>query len=109
MYSSKILNGVPVSLDLVSKLFLVGFGSTGIFGPFIGRLVDTVGRKAGTIAYAALYSLGALSTRASTLPLLLAGRLAGGLGTSLLHSAPEAWLVAEHEKAVSRWKERAKY
>jgi MFS family permease len=52
VYSSKILNGAPVSLDLVSKLFLVGFASTGLFGPFIGRLVDTVGRKAGTLAFA---------------------------------------------------------
>jgi MFS family permease len=98
VYSSKILNGSPVSLDLVSKLFLVGFASTGIFGPFIGRLVDTVGRKAGTIAYALLYSIGALSTRSNSLPVLLGGRLSGGLGTSLLHSAPESWLVSEHQK-----------
>jgi hypothetical protein len=47
VYSSKIINGLPVSLDLVSKIFLVGFATTGVFGPFIGRFVDTVGRKAG--------------------------------------------------------------
>ena len=99
VYSSKIINGLPVSLDLVSKIFLVGFATTGIFGPFIGRLVDTVGRKAGTLAYAALYTLGALSTKSTLLPLLLLGRVAGGLGTSLLFSAPEAWLVGEHQKA----------
>jgi hypothetical protein len=29
----------------------------------------------------------------------LLGRVAGGLGTSLLFSAPEAWLVGEHQKA----------
>jgi MFS transporter, MFS domain-containing protein family, molybdate-anion transporter len=99
VYSSKIINGLPVSLDLVSKIFLVGFATTGIFGPFIGRLVDTVGRKAGTLAYAALYTLGALSTKSTLLPLLLLGRVSGGLGTSLLFSAPEAWLVGEHQKA----------
>lgn len=98
VYSTKILNGSPVSLDLVSKLFLVGFASTGLFGPFIGRLVDSVGRKAGTVAYALLYALGALSTRSNRLAVLLAGRFSGGLGTSLLHSAPEAWLVSEHQK-----------
>lgn len=98
VYSSKIINGAPVSLDMVSKLFLVGFASTGLFGPWIGKLVDTVGRKAGTIAFAALYTLGALSTRSSLLPLLLLGRVAGGIGTSLLFSAPEAWLVGEHQK-----------
>ena len=58
VYMSKIINGQPVGLDLVSKLFLVGFASTGIFGPYIGRLVDSVGRKAGTIAYAILYAIG---------------------------------------------------
>ena len=99
VYSSKIIGGNPVSLDLVSKIFLVGFATTGIFGPLLGRLVDTVGRKAGTLAYAALYAIGALSTRSALLPLLLLGRVAGGLGTSLLFSAPEAWLVGEHQKA----------
>ena len=98
VYSSKIINGLPVSFDLVSKIFLVGFATTGIFGPFIGRFVDTIGRKAGTLAYAALYTIGALSTRSALLPLLLLGRVAGGLGTSLLFSAPEAWLVGEHQK-----------
>jgi len=98
VYSSKLINGLPVSLDMVSKLFLVGFATTGIFGPFIGRLVDSQGRKLGTLAYVLLYSLGALSTKSSQLSTLLLGRIAGGLGTSLLFSAPEAWLVGEHNK-----------
>lgn len=98
VYSSKIINSLPVSLDLVSKLFLVGFASTGIFGPWIGRLVDTVGRKAGTLVYALMYTIGALSTRSSALSLLLLGRVAGGVGTSLLFSAPEAWLVGESQQ-----------
>ena len=58
VYSSKIINGVDVSMDLVSKIFLVGFATTGIFGPWLGRMVDTMGRKAGTLAYAALYAIG---------------------------------------------------
>ena len=98
VYSTKVFNGVPATLDLVSKLFLVGFASTGIFGPWIGRFVDTIGRKAGTLAFAVLYAIGALSTRSNLLGVLLLGRLAGGLGTSLLFSAPEAWLVGEHQK-----------
>jgi MFS family permease len=98
VYSSKIFNGAPATLDLVSKLFLVGFATTGVFGPWIGQFVDTVGRRAGTLAFAALYAAGALSTRSNMLWALLLGRVAGGLGTSLLFSAPEAWLVAEHQK-----------
>lgn len=105
VYSSKVFNGVPVSLDLVSKLFLVGFATTGIFGPWIGRFVDTVGRKAGTLAYAVLYAIGALTTRSNQLATLFLGRFAGGLGTSLLFSAPEAWLVGEYQRggADSKW------
>lgn len=98
VYSSKVIGGLPVSLDMVSKLFLVGFASTGLFGPWVGRMVDAVGRKAGTLAFAALYTVGALSTRSSLLPLLLLGRVAGGVGTSLLFSAPEAWVVGEHTR-----------
>ena len=98
VYSSKIIDGAPVALDMVSKIFLVGFATTGIFGPWIGKTVDTVGRKAGTLAFALLYALGALSTQSIILPILLLGRVASGLGTSLLFSAPESWLVGEHQK-----------
>eukprot|EP00960_Hanusia_phi_P022517 666460-Hanusia_phi.AAC.4 len=69
----------------------------------------------GCIAFGLIYSLSALSTRAASLPLLLLGRLLGGqkntvavrsltsfagTATSLLFSAPEAWLVGEHGKQV---------
>jgi hypothetical protein len=39
VYSSKIIKNQVVSLDLVSKLFLIGFASTGIFGPWLGTLL----------------------------------------------------------------------
>jgi len=93
-----MINGAPVSLDLVSKLFLIGFGTTGLLGPSVGRVVDSKGRKAGTLAFALLYTIGALSVRSTTLSVLMLGRLAGGIGTSLLFSAPESWLVGEHIK-----------
>ena len=98
VYSSKIINGLQVTPDLVSKLFLVGFASTGILGPWVGSFVDNFGRKAGTLAFVLLYSLGALSTASNNLWVLLAGRFASGVGTSLLHSAPEAWLVGDYMK-----------
>ena len=124
VYASKVLNGQKVSMDMVSKLFLVGFASTGLFGPWIGRFVDVCGRKLGilvtfifihslirslimffshcpgTILFTVLYSLSALSTRSNALSVLMLGRLAGGLGTSLLFSSPEAWLVSEQQKQV---------
>ena len=64
----------------------------------MGRLTDSKGRKAGTLAFAAFYTIGALTTRSPLLWVLLLGRLAGGIGTSLLFSAPEAWLVGEAQR-----------
>ena len=79
----------------VSRLFLTGFASTAIFGPIVGRACDAYGRKAGTVAFALLYAASALSTRSNILGVLLVGRILGGIGTSLLFSAPESWLVGE--------------
>ena len=93
VYASKVFNGQPASLSLVSKLFLTGFGATALFGPSVGRITDSQGRKAGTLAFALFYTIGALTTRSPLLWVLLLGRLAGGIGTSLLFSAPEAWLA----------------
>lgn len=98
VYASKIFNGAPVSLALISQLFLVGFASTAVFGPLMGRLSDAYGRKKGTLAFTALYSIGALSTKSLLLPVLMAGRFLNGIGTSLLFSAPESWLVGEANK-----------
>jgi len=99
VYASKVINGVAVSTQGVANLFLTGFGSTALFGAVVGGLVDSLGRKRGSLAFAAFYTLSALSTKCGTLPLLLAGRVAGGIGTSLLFSAPEAWLVSEHQRS----------
>lgn len=95
VYSSKIFNGAPATLATVSRLFLTGFASTALFGPIVGRASDSKGRKRGTLAFALLYSLGAASTKSNLLGVLLIGRVLSGIGTSLLFSAPEAWLVGE--------------
>jgi MFS family permease len=79
----------------VSCLFITGFASTALFGPLVGRLCDSYGRKAGTLVFSLLYSLSAMSTKSNILGVLLAGRVMGGIGTSLFSSAPEAWLVGD--------------
>lgn len=99
VYSSKVFNGVQASMGIVSKLFLTGFASTALFGPLVGRAADSYGRKKGTLAFCLLYALGAMSTKSPLLLVLLLGRLSSGIGTSLLFSAPEAWLVGEAQKS----------
>ena len=79
----------------MSLLFLAGFASTALSGPIVGRLCDTYGRRAGTIAFSFLCGLGACSTESDVLGVLILGRLVGGIGSSLLHCAPESWLVGE--------------
>eukprot|EP01032_Pedospumella_encystans_P005474 gene5474-6505_t len=41
VFSSKTFNGMPVTSDMVGKIFLLGFATTGLVGPFLGQLVDT--------------------------------------------------------------------
>lgn len=99
VYASKIVNGAPASMSLVSNLFLTGFASTALFGPLVGRATDQGGRKKGTLAFAVLYAAGALTTKSPLLKVLFVGRILSGIGTSLLFSAPESWLVGEAQKS----------
>jgi len=94
-YKSKVFNGVEASMSLVSKIFLIGFAATAIFGPSIGKATDKYGRKAGTIAFCALYSIGIASIKSNALWVLFLGRIIVGCALSLLFSAPEAWLNGE--------------
>ncbi|GKY93926.1 hypothetical protein MPSEU_000359500 [Mayamaea pseudoterrestris] len=101
VYASKIFHGVPASMTLISRLFLTGFASTAIFGPSVGRAADFYGTKKATIAFSFIYALGAMSTKSPLLQVLFVGRILSGIGTSLLFSAPEAWLVSEAQKTNS--------
>uniref|UniRef100_A0A7S2YH79 Molybdate-anion transporter n=1 Tax=Entomoneis paludosa TaxID=265537 RepID=A0A7S2YH79_9STRA len=99
VYTSKIFDGAPASMALVSKLFLTGFASRAVFGPSVGRASDQYGRKKATLAFCAIYALGALSTKSPLLSVLLLGRVLSGVGTALLFSAPESWLVGAAQKS----------
>jgi MFS transporter, MFS domain-containing protein family, molybdate-anion transporter len=99
VYASKVFNGVPATMRLVSQLFLTGFASTALFGPSVGRAADQYGRKKATLAFCLVYAAGAWSTKSPLLTILLLGRVLSGIGTSLLFSAPESWLVGEAQKS----------
>ena len=63
VYASKVINGIAINSAGVARLFLTGFGSTALFGAVVGGLVDTLGRKRGSLAFSLMYALSALSTR----------------------------------------------
>jgi MFS family permease len=79
-------------------LFVCGFGSSMIFGTFVGSLADKFGRKKFTLLYCVLYSLACISKHFSSFWALLVGRIAGGISTSLLFSVFDSWLCGEHKK-----------
>ncbi len=98
VYASKVIDGRSLGQDMIGKLFLCGFGASMVFGTVAGTLVDSMGRKKGCFAFCLMYILSALSTRSNSLAVLVLGRILGGTATSLLFSAPEAWLVSEHAR-----------
>lgn len=56
------------------------------------------GRKKASILYCITYILSCWTKHSSSFAMLMVGRILGGIATSLLFSAFESWLVAEHFK-----------
>lgn len=82
----------------ISTLFVTGFTSSAIFGTIVGMYVDIWGRKLGCIVYLVIEVVVNVFEHFNNFPLLLAGRVLGGVSTSLLFSAFETWMVSEHRK-----------
>lgn len=82
----------------IAELFVMGFGSSMIFGTFIGGMADKYGRKKMCICYAFLYTCGCLTKMFPNYYILLFGRFLCGICTSLLFSVFESWMVCEHFK-----------
>jgi hypothetical protein len=57
------------------------------------------GRKKAALTYVATYTIGCFTKHWNMFWVLFVGRLFCGVATSLLYSAFESWLVAEHFKA----------
>jgi len=82
----------------IALLFIVGFGISGISGPFVGVLADRFGRKRCVIAYFVVYIASALCMAFPEFIWLVFGRILGGIGTSLLTTTLESWMVSEHRR-----------
>nr|XP_043612181.1 molybdate-anion transporter-like [Erigeron canadensis] len=82
----------------IGQLFIAGFGSSMLFGTIVGSLADKHGRKRASITYCITYILSCITKHSPQYKVLMVGRILGGIATSLLFSAFESWLVAEHNK-----------
>ena len=59
------------------------------------------GRKKAALTYVVTYCIGCATKHWNIFAVLLVGRLFCGVATSLLYSAFESWLVAEHFKVYT--------
>jgi len=82
----------------INQLFVVGFGSSMVFGTVVGSFADKLGRKFNCILYGVLYGVDCLTKHVPSFWILMCGRLAGGMATSILFSAFESWVICEHNK-----------
>ncbi|KAJ0971092.1 hypothetical protein J5N97_019051 [Dioscorea zingiberensis] len=82
----------------IGRLFIAGFGSSMVFGTIVGSLADKQGRKKACVTYCITYILSCITKHSPEYKVLMVGRILGGIATSLLFSAFESWLVAEHNK-----------
>ena len=82
----------------IGQLFIAGFGSSLVFGTVAGSLGDRYGRKRACLLYCLTYGLSCATKHSPNYWMLMLGRVLGGIATSLLFSAFESWLVAEHHK-----------
>ena len=57
------------------------------------------GRKKAALLYVLTYTSGCVTKHFNDFNVLFVGRIFSGVATSLLYSAFESWLVAEHKKA----------
>ena len=84
--------------DKIALLFIAGFASSAVAGPLVGSMADKFGRKRLAMAYFVIYIASALTKPFNDFYILLLGRILGGIGTSLLTTTFESWMVAEHQR-----------
>ncbi|KAK3995907.1 major facilitator superfamily transporter [Cladorrhinum sp. PSN332] len=95
-------HAVPPSL--IPTLFTTGFLSGAASGSVIGSWADRNGRKNACLLFCAVYATSCILTTipGGSIPLLFLGRVLGGIGTSLLFSVFESWMVTDVKNSKSK-------
>jgi len=95
-YVYALYDSYGFDMQAIGILFVAGFGSSAVFGTFVGGLADRYGRRANCMIFVVLYSFSCVTKHFNDFYWLLAGRILGGISTSILMSAFETWMVHEH-------------
>jgi len=80
----------------VATLYATGFAAGALASPFMGPLVDRVGRRKSAVIYCLLEILINSLEQYDCLAGLFISRIVGGITTNLLFTVFESWLVTEH-------------
>lgn len=97
-YVFALYRSYQFTIGEIGLLFIVGFGSSMVFGTIVGSISDKSGRKKSCLAFAACYIIACLTKHSDSFAVLLIGRVLSGIATSILFSAFESWMVSEHFK-----------
>ena len=95
-YLYKLYSYYGFQEDQIAVLYVFGFASTVLLGTWAPVAADRYGRRKLCIVFTVVYSLACLFKLSRNYGILLLGRILGGVATSLLFSAFEAWYVHEH-------------
>jgi len=82
--------------EIVAALFTTGFLAGAISALFVGSLADRYGRRTACLAYCAITALSLFSVLSDNVQVLFAGRVLGGLSSTLMYTIFEAWMVTEY-------------
>jgi len=83
----------------IAVLFVAGFGSSMVFGSFVGGMADWGGRRLFVVVFSLIYAASCVTKHFKDFRILMLGRLLGGIATSLLFSVFEAWMIRAHADA----------
>mmetsp|Transcript_20231 Transcript_20231/g.30152 ORF Transcript_20231/g.30152 Transcript_20231/m.30152 type:complete len:484 (+) Transcript_20231:97-1548(+) len=95
-YVYALYNAYGYEQKAIAVLFVAGFGSSMIFGSFVGGMADSGGRRKFVIIFALTYIASCITKHFKSFSFLLLGRFLGGVSTSLLFSVFDSWLIKAH-------------
>ncbi|KAJ3026533.1 UNVERIFIED_CONTAM: hypothetical protein HDU68_005487 [Siphonaria sp. JEL0065] len=94
-YVYRLYETYGYTVDQIAILFVAGFGSSMIAGTIVGSLADSCGRRNSCLLFCVMYFFSCVTKHFSQFEILMLGRVLGGIATSILYAAFEAWLVSE--------------
>lgn len=102
-------DGHNLSEEVVGRLFATGFASGAIAATVVGSLADKHGRKKACLSACLLSACSCFTVLGDDLRILFAGRVLGGIGTSLIYTIFESWLLSELDSLCNSVTTRDEY